>query len=540
MTTVQTTPDIQEQTNGRVNGQVNGQVNGDYPVTLHPMDEHNREMLGNAHPGGWQNPQPSGKYNLVVIGSGTAGIISAVGAAGLGAKVALIERELLGGDCLVAGCVPSKSIIRPAKVIGEIAKGREMGINVPEEAVSVDFGRVMERLRAVRAEIGHDEKAQRFVDDGIDLYLGSGRFTGPNTVEVISEHGEGDRTLTFSKAVIATGSSPRSIPIPGLDEAGYLTNETLFQLTEQPRRMAVIGSGPIGSEMSQTFNRLGTEVTILEKMGQIMTREDREAAKIVQDIMEDEGVNLVLNADIERVESTPSGKVIHYTQGGEAKTVEVDAILLSVGRAPRVEGMGLEAAGVEYTNRGVQTDDNLRTTNENIYAAGDVGQKYQFTHMADATARIVLQNALFPGPKAKHSQLIVPWCTFTDPQIAHVGMYEQEAEEQGIAVQTFVQPFDDVDRPRTDGETRGFVKVHVKKGTDKVLGATIVGTEAGEMVSEITTLMVAGKGLKTLNNVIHPYPVQAEAIKKIAGQWNRTRLSPLLSRVLKLWMAWQR
>jgi len=509
-----------------------------YSVQIHPMDEFNKEMLGNARPPGWQNPTPEGRYNLVVIGAGTAGIISALGAAGLGAKVAIVEKYLVGGDCLYAGCVPSKAIIRSAHVVGEIRRGREMGVHVDEEAIRVDFGEVMGRMRRIRAEISYDDAVQRFTREGVDVFLGGAHFTGANTIEV--DDGDKKVTLHFKKAVICTGSNPRELPIPGLHEAGFLTNETLFQLTEQPRRMAVLGSGPIGSEMAQTFARLGTEVTILERMGQLLIREDPDAAKVVQTSMIEDGVRLVFNAEIQSVEVTPTGKLIHFLQEGEKRSCEVDAILVSVGRVPGLDGLNLEAAGIEYNERAVVTDDTLRTTNPNVYASGDVAQKYQFTHMADATSRIVLRNALFPGPKQKLDSLIVPWCTYTNPQIAHVGLYEKDAKEKGIAIDTFIKHFDDVDRSRTDGETEGFVKIHVKKGSDQILGATIVASEAGEMINEITTAMVGGLGLKTLSTVIHPYPVQSEAIKKIADMYNRTRLTPLVKRAFQLWMEWTR
>lgn len=509
-----------------------------YPVQVYPMDEHNKHLLSNARPPNWQNPTPASRYNLVVIGAGTAGIISALGAAGLGAKVAIVEKYLAGGDCLYAGCVPSKAIIRSARVVGEIRRGHEMGVHVDEDAMHIDFGEVMQRMRRIRAEISHDDSVHRFTREGVDVFLGTARFTGENTVEV--DDGTNKVTLTFKKAVICTGSNPRELPIPGLHEAGFLTNETLFQLTEQPRRMAVLGSGPIGSEMAQTFARLGTEVTILERMGQILTKEDPEAAKVVQAAMVEDGVQLCFNVSVKSVETTPMGKVIHFEQDGEMCSCEVDAILVSAGRVPGVDGLNLEAAGVEYNERSVVTDDTLQTTNPNIYASGDVAQKYQFTHMADATSRIVLRNALFPGPKQKLDSLIVPWCTYTDPQIAHVGLNEKSAQEQGIAIETLVKHFDDVDRPRTDGETEGFVKIHIKKGSDKIVGATIVASEAGEMINEITTAMVGGLGLKTLATVIHPYPVQSEAIKKIADAYNRTRLTPLVKRAFQAWMAWTR
>lgn len=514
-----------------------GQEAGAYPVQVAPMDRYNRALLDNTRPGGWRNPAAAERYNLVVIGSGTAGLVSAIGGAGLGARVALIEKHLMGGDCLNTGCVPSKSIIRAAKAVGEVRRASALGVQAPD-GVTVDFGAVMARMREIRAGISHDDSVQRVTGAGVDLFFGAARFTGPETVEV-DHHGE-RQTLRFAKAVIATGSRPQTLDAPGAAEVGYLTNETLFELTTLPRRLAVIGGGPIGAEMAQTFARLGAQVTLIERNGQLLNREDADAACIVQDAFVEDGIRLRFGATIKAVSRTATGKRLEFECAGQAEQVEVDEILVSIGRAPTVQGLGLEAAGVAYSDKGVSVDETMRTTHPHIYAAGDVAIRYQFTHVADATARIVLQNALFPGPKRKASDLIVPWVTYTDPEVAHVGLYAHEAEARGLKVQSFTQPLTHVDRARADGETAGFVRIHVKAGSDRILGATIVATHAGEMISELTTAMVAGVGLKTLATVIHPYPTQAEAIRKIADQYNRTRLSPAVKRVLRTWMGWRR
>jgi len=508
-----------------------------WPVTVYPMDEHNQKLVANAHPPQWQNPIASGRYNLVVIGAGTAGLIGALGTSGLGGKVALIERHLLGGDCLNWGCVPSKTIIRSARVIGELHKAAEMGVSVPD-GTRVEFGAIMARMRALRADISHDDSQQRLTRDGVEVFLGAAKFTGPDTVEVFD--GKQRQILHFAKALIATGGRARNLPLPGLAEAGYLTNETLFQLIEQPRRLAVIGGGPIGAEMAQAFARFGTQVTVFIRDNHFLPKEDRDAAAVVERALRRDGVEFICDADLQEVAVAESGKTLHYKQDGKPGKLEVDAILVSVGRVPNVEGLGLEAAGVAYTEQGVTVNDSLRTTNPRVYAAGDVAMKYQFTHMADAASRIVLQNALFPGPKKKLSDLVVPWTTYTDPEVAHVGMYAQEAETNGIQVETFIQPLTKVDRSRTDSETEGFVKIHVKKGTDRILGATIVASQAGEMINEITLAMVAGLGLKTLATVIHTYPTQSEAIKKVADAYNRTRLTPGVKKLFSAWLRWSR
>lgn len=505
-------------------------VPSEVPGLIAPLDEANRKLVANVHPPAWQNPTPSGKYNLLVIGGGSAGLIAAAGGSGLGAKVALVERHLLGGDCLNVGCVPSKAVIRAGKVLGEIARAGDFGIDIGG-APQVDFGAIMQRMRWVRADISEHDSVVRFDQLGIDVFLGEGHFAGPNTFVV------GDKILEFAKAVIATGSRPAVPPIEGLQDAGYLTNETVFQLTELPRRLAVIGAGPIGAELSQAFRRFGSEVTIVEMGTRIMGREDAEAAALLMDVFRREGIHLELGAQVQRVEPTPGGKVVIFETDGETKRLEVDNILVAVGRAPNIETLDLDAAGVKAHRRGVEVNDRLQTTNEDIYAAGDVGFKYQFTHTADATARIVLQNALFPLLKKKASDLVVPWCTYTDPEVAHVGMYPADAEAQGIQVDTFVQPIADTDRGRADGDQEGFVKVHVKKGTDKILGATIVARHAGEMINEITLAMVNGHGLSKIADVIHPYPTQAEAIRKVADAYNRTRLTPLVQKLFSWWLA---
>ncbi|MEE8151909.1 MAG: mercuric reductase [candidate division NC10 bacterium] len=497
-----------------------------------PKDEHNATLVSHVRPPDWKNPDPAPRYNLVVVGAGTAGLVSAAGAAGLGARVALVEKHLLGGDCLNVGCVPSKCVIRSSRVIEEVRMAPELSVHVPD-GTKADFPAVMERMRRLRARISQHDSVRRFQQLGVDVFLGEGHFTGRDTIEVDG------KTLRFSKAVIATGARAAAPPIPGLAEAGYLTNETVFSLTERPGRLAVIGAGPIGSEMSQAFRRLGSEVWILEAQSHILTREDPDAAEIVQRVFVRDGVNLVLGCTILKVESRGAEKIIQFEGNGACSDLPVDEILVGVGRAPNVEGLNLEAAGVAYGNHGVQVNDFLQTTNSRIYAAGDISLPFKFTHTADATARIVIQNALFAGRK-KWSSLIIPWCTYTDPEIAHVGMYERDAVKNGIPIETFVRPLRDVDRAIADGEEEGFVKIHVKKGTDQILGATIVARHAGEMISEITLAMVGKIGLKTISNVIHPYPTQAEAIRQVADAYNRTRLTPGVKNLFTRWFGWTR
>ena len=500
-----------------------------------PLDQYNQELVANVRPPDWINPEPQPRYNLVVIGAGTAGLVSAAGAAGLGAKVALVERHLMGGDCLNYGCVPSKAIIRSSRVYADIRDAGLFGLKV-SSAAEVDFAAVMARMRRLRAGISQHDSAQRFRDLGVDVFLGEARFSGPDTVEV------GGKTLRFKKAVIATGGRAVHPSVPGLPEAGYLTNETVFSLTERPARLLVMGGGPIGCEFSQAFQRLGCQVTLLHKYDRIMNKEDADAAELIQKSFQKDGISLILNARPLQVTKTDKGKLVQYDRDGQKGEIEVDEILIGAGRAPNVEGLNLEAAGVKYEagkGRGVLVNDKLQTTNPNIFAAGDISLPYQFTHLADFAARIVIQNALFFGRK-KFSALTIPWCTYTDPEVAHVGLNEAEAQKKGIEITTFIKPLSEVDRAIVDGEEEGFVKIHVKKGTDKILGATIVARHAGEMISEITAAMVGNIGLGTLASVIHPYPTQAEAIRQTGDLYNRTKLTPGVKRLFTRFLAWRR
>ena len=503
-------------------------------LKIEPMDLHNRSLLENVHPADWVNPEPARRYNLVVIGAGTAGLVAAAGVAGLGGKVALIERNLLGGDCLNVGCVPSKCLIRSSRAAADIGVARDMGITVSGEAVA-DFPAVMERLRKLRSQISAHDSARRFRDLGVDVFIGEGRFASADIVEVAG------KALRFKKALIATGARAVEPDLPGLAEAGYLTNETVFNLTELPRRIAVFGAGPIGCELAQAFRRLGAEVAIVQRGGQLLKREDPDASQILARAFERDGVRVMLNSTVTHVTRTNENeKTAHIVQGDAETTLVVDAIIVGAGRAPNVEGLNLERVGVKYDSReGVHVNDKLQTTNPRIYAAGDICLKYKFTHTADATARIVLRNALFFG-RAKLSALTIPWCTYTDPEIAHVGLYEADAGRQGVLVDTFIRRFDEVERAIVDGETGGFVRIHVKKGTDRILGATIVARHAGEMIGELTLAMVNKVGLGSIANVIHPYPTQAEAIRQLGDAYNRTRLTPFLKKVFASLLAWRR
>jgi len=502
-------------------------------LRLLPHDKHNARLVSHVHPLDWHNPKPIPCYNLVVIGAGTAGLISAAAVAGLGGKVALIERHLMGGDCLNVGCVPSKMLIRSSRLYADFHNAEQFGAR-PPNGVEVDFEMAMERMRRLRARISQHDSAKRFQDLGVDVLFGDAHFSEPNAVQVAG------LTLRFKKAVIATGARAVTPSIPGLAEAGYLTNETVFNLTQRPSRLLVIGGGPLGCELAQAFRRLGSEVTIIQHEPQFLPKEEREAAQLLAHAFGRDGIHVHLNTEVKQVDRSEQGKLVHVVSEGKQTTLAADEILAGTGRAPNVEGLNLEAAGVDYDGKkGVCVNDYLQTSNSSIYAAGDICLTTKFTHMAEASARIVVQNALFKGRK-KLSALTIPWCTYTDPEIAHVGLYVREALEKGIPVKTFTIPMNDVDRAITDGEEEGFVKIHIKEGTDRILGATIVARHAGEMINEISLAMVAKIGLKTLGEVIHSYPTQAEAIKKAADAYNKTRLTPLFKRFSTSWLAWTR
>lgn len=499
---------------------------------VEPDDEFNRLLVEKVHPPGWVNPQPKNEYHLVVIGAGTAGLVTAAGAAGLGARVALVERHLMGGDCLNVGCVPSKSLLSAARMAATVRQAGEYGVAVPEGAV-VDFGRVMQRLRRVRAGISANDSAERFRGLGVDVFLGSAQFGADGRTVVV-----GDRSLKFRKAVVCTGARAAVPDIPGLAESGYLTNETIFSLTELPRRLAIIGGGPIGVEMAQAFARFGSEVVLFQRRDRILPHDDAEAAGVVEAQLRREGVSFHYGCVIREVRRSAAGTHITAVQHEKVRDWTCDAVLVAAGRAPNVAGLNLEGVGVAYDLKGgVRVDDRLRTSNPRIFAAGDVCSQHKFTHTADFLARIVIQNALFFG-RAKASSLIVPWCTYTSPELAHVGLGVAEAAAQGIAVDTLVQPFDEVDRAILDGETTGFVKVHLRRGTDRIVGATIVGSYAGDLISEISVAMRNKVGLRGIGGTIHPYPTRADAIRKLGDQYNRKRLKPGVKWVLRRLMEW--
>ena len=502
------------------------------PVSSHVSSNgYDRTLLQHVHPPDWRNPEPKDRYNLVIIGAGPAGMLTASNAAKVGAKVAIIERDRLGGACFNVGCISSKAIIRTSRLYAEMRNAENFGAQVPS-GIGIDFSAVMERMQRVRARISRRFSAQKLSSMGVDVYFGEVRFDGPEAVVV-----EGKR-LHFKRALVASGARPAAPAIAGLAQTPYLTNQNVFDLNGCPSRLLVLGGGPLGCELAQAFCRLGSQVTIVQKDPMFLGNEERDAAQILSEALARDGIDIHLYTEAINVRTEGNQKLVDREGDDGKSTVTVDEILVGIGSAPNVEGMNLEVAGVQYDkDAGIPTNDYLQTTNARIYAAGDVCSGTKFPHIETAAAQLVIHNALFGG-RERLSALAIPWCTYTDPEIAHVGLYIKEANAKGIPVKTFTVMMHDVDRAVTDGEDEGFVKIHVREGTDKILGATVAASHAGEMITELSLAMSAGIGLRALARVNHPYPTQAQAIKMAADAYLDTRQRPVRRWLLKQWLGW--
>lgn len=478
-------------------------------------DDTDRSYRALVHPDTWVNPEPAPRYDLVVIGGGTAGLVAAAGAAGLGASVALVERHRLGGDCLNTGCVPSKALISGA-------------------GHGLAFVDAMARMRQARASLAAHDSAERFSRLGVDVFFGDARFDGRDRAVVAGTQ------LRFRRAVIATGARPRLPPVPGLAEASPLTSDTVFDLDAAPRHLVILGGGPMGCELAQAFQRLGVQVSLLHDQPRLLDREDPEGAALVERALVRDGVDLIRSARVSRVDRHGDVRSILYETSAGTQVLDADAILVTAGRTPNVEALGLEAAGVSLAgDGGVTVDDCLRTSNPRIYACGDVCLPWKLTHAADATARIVIQNALFAvGPigRRRVSALTMAWCTHTDPEVAQTGLSDTDARRRGIAVDSFTVGFADLDRAVTDHRTDGFVTVRTRKGTGHIVGATIVGPRAGDLISEVTVAMAGRVSLGALAGVIHPYPTYAEAIRRCGDACNRARVTPRVRAMAAWWL----
>ncbi len=471
------------------------------------------------------------KYHLIVIGAGSGGLVTAAGAAGLGAKVALIEKNKMGGDCLNTGCVPSKAIIRTAKLAYDARTSHRFGI--PDFSPTIEISEVMESVREVQKKLEPHDSPERFASLGVDVYFGNYRFVSPHEIS------DGKETLKAKRFVIATGAAPFIPPIKGIHEVPFLTSDNVWDLTELPKRLVVLGGGPIGVELVQAFARLGSKVSVVEMLDCLLNREDPEASCLIRDLLQKEGVETLVNTKAEEVRKTSSGyelAVTHATEG--KKSVPFDEILVAVGRAPNVEGLDLEKAGGRYSKKGVEVDRYLRTSTQHMYACGDVVGPYQFTHTADFQARLILRNALFPG-KSKIEYRVVPWCTFTDPEVARVGLNEKEAKEKGICCDVYNYSMRELDRAVCDREDVGFVKVLTQKGSDRILGVTLVASHAGDLIHEFVLAMHQRIGLKKIASMIHIYPTLAEVSKRVADSYQRTRLKPSIRLWFQRYFQWR-
>jgi pyruvate/2-oxoglutarate dehydrogenase complex dihydrolipoamide dehydrogenase (E3) component len=480
------------------------------------LDRDDRAALTRrVRPQDWSNPRPRDIYDLVVVGAGPAGIEAAQYARRLGLSVALAERDQLGGNSLNAGSIPSKTLIHSARLCAQIRDTAEFAIASPSE-LKLDFEALKARMMKVRARIAEYHAIDRLQHEGVEVFFGDSKFSGPAALAL------GTTSLQFKKAIIATGARARPPNFPGLEEIGYRTSTTIFEMPEFPQRLVVIGGGPLGCELAQAFCRLGSRVTIIQNDPKFLPREERDAAELLSESMARDGVDIMLNTTVVGARVENGTKFVDGENYDKKVSVPADEILLSIGRLPNVENLGLANAGIDCDDRGVKVDDFLRTANQNIYAAGDVCMSHKFTNVAWVSARMAVRNA-FEGKRVRRSEMMIPWCTYCEPEIAHVGLQVWDAREKSIAVKTYTVMMQDVDRAITDGQDDGFVKIHVQDGTDKILGATIVATRASELINELSVVMSTGIGMRDLARVIHTYPAQSEAIRLAALAYEKDR-----------------
>lgn len=464
------------------------------------------------------------EYDLVAIGGGTAGLVSAAGGAYLGIRSGIVEKNALGGDCLWTGCVPSKALIASARLAHAMKHADRLGLTAaaPKHA----FADVMARMRSARGVVEHHDDPERFRAMGVDVHFGAARFLSRDEIEV-----EGVGRIRSKRFVIATGAYPWAPPIPGLEEAGYLNHHTLFETDELPARVAVMGAGPIGLEMAQVMARLGADVTVVEMMPRILPREDEDIALRLQGMLQEEGITFRLGERVSAVSVEGADKVLTSDTG---LRVVADELFVATGRRPAVDGLELERAGVRTDRGAVTVDATLRTSNRRIWAAGDVTGGLQFTHVAEYMAKAVLRNALVPG-SAKVDYGNVPWVTYTDPEIAHIGLSQSEAEARGGT--TYSYELNDLDRAIVDGEDRGVVKISADR-RGRILGATILGSHAGELMMPLQLARTHGLKLSDVSNTIFPYPTMVEGVKRASDAFQRTRLEGMGGQVLKKAISW--
>ena len=475
-------------------------------------------------------------YNMVVIGAGSAGLVSAYIAAAVKAKVALIEKHKMGGDCLNTGCVPSKALIRSAKMLSYAKRAQDFGFQ--HASVTYDFAAVMERVQRVIKKVEPHDSVERYTGLGVDCYQGEAHIVSPYEVRI------NEKVLTTRNIVIATGARPFIPNIEGIDEIGYLTSDSVWEVREQPKRLLVLGGGPIGSELAQAFHRLGSQVTIVERSSSVLSREDSEVSGFVMESFKADGITVLADHEAIRFERNGASKQVICKRKSTAQQseVEFDEVIVALGRQANVSGFGLEDLHINTTERGtIAVDGFLRTNYPNIYACGDVAGPYQFTHTAAHQAWYVAVNALFsPLKKFKVNYAVIPWATYTDPEVARVGLNEKEAKQKGINYEVTTYGIDDLDRAIADSEDRGIVKVLTVPGKDKILGVTIVSAHAGDLIAEYVLAMTHGIGLNKILGTIHIYPTMAEANKYAAGNWKKNHKPEKILRWLEKFHAWRR
>lgn len=473
-------------------------------------------------------------YNVIVIGGGSAGLVSSYIAATLKAKVALIEKHKMGGDCLNTGCVPSKALLRSAKMLSYARRAEEFGFN--KTTVDFDFAKVMERVQSVITAIAPHDSAERYTQLGVDCIEGAAKIVAPNRVEV------NGKTLTARSIIVATGARPLVPPIPGLDQIDYLTSDTVWNLRERPKRLLVLGGGPIGAEMAQAFSRLGSEVTIVEMAPHLLVREDAEVIELVTHKFQVEGIKVLTGHKARSFRTEAGQKILTCEHNGGDVDVTFDQIIVALGRQANVSGFGLEELGVKLSPRKtVEADAFLETNIPGIYVCGDVTGPYQFTHTAAHQAWYASVNALFaPFKRFQVDYRVIPWTTFTDPEVARVGLNEKEAKEKNTPYEVTTYGIDDLDRAIADSEAHGFVKVLTIPGKDKILGVTIVGTHAGDIIPEFILAMKHGLGLNKILGTIHIYPTLGEANKYAAGVWRKAHVPKLGLKIIERFHAWRR
>lgn len=474
-------------------------------------------------------------YNVIAIGAGSAGLVSAYISAAVKAKVALIEKHKMGGDCLNTGCVPSKALIRSAKILSYIKRHKDYGFQSAE--VQFDFAEIMERVQRVIGKVEPHDSVERYSGLGVDCYTGAAKILSPHEVEI------NGKVLTTNNIIVATGARPFVPPIKGLDQVPYLTTDNLWEIRELPKRLVVAGGGPIGSELAQCFARFGSKVTQVEMAPTLLIREDEEVSQTLTKTFEREGIDVRVNTTASEVVVEDGKRFMIVEKDGQREKIEFDQALIAVGRAANSKGFGLEEIGVKLTRRGtIEVDEYLRTTtHKNIYACGDVAGPYQFTHTAAHQAWYCAVNALFsPFKKFKVDYRVIPWCTFTDPEVARVGLNEKEAKQQGIPYEVARYGIDDLDRAIADSEDHGMVKVLTQPGKDKILGVTILGYHAGDLIPEYVSAIKHGLGLEKILGAIHIYPTMAEANKFAAGVWKKAHAPEKLLAWVKKFHAWRR